>query len=123
MKIIISERQYNLLLTEQPQVLTNALNGIKFIGGLVTLVEAITRAYNLASGKKMKEYLERVQSLTKQSLAGGRVDLTEEEMAIIREQSKIVLNGVANEYGYDNWNELKNERIRKVNELIKKGGT
>jgi hypothetical protein len=53
----------------------------------------------------------------------GRVDLTEEEMAIIREQSKIVLNGVANEYGYDNWNELKNERIRKVNELIKKGGT
>jgi hypothetical protein len=123
MKIIISERQYNLLLTEQPQVLTNALNGIKFIGGLVTLVEAITRAYNLASGKKMKEYLERVQSLTKQSLAGGRVDLTEEEMATIREQSKIVLNGVANEYGYDNWNELKNERIRKVNELIKKGGT
>jgi hypothetical protein len=123
MKIIISERQYNLLLTEQPQVLTNALNGIKFIGGLVTLVEAITRAYNLASGKKMKEYLERVQSLTKQSLAGGRVDLTEEEMATIREQSKIVLNRVANEYGYDNWNELKNERIRKVNELIKKGGT
>jgi hypothetical protein len=123
MKIIISERQYNLLLTEQPQVLTNALNGIKFIGGLVALVEAITRAYNLASGKKMKEYLERVQSLTKQSLAGGRVDLTEEEMATIREQSKIVLNGVANEYGYDNWNELKNERIRKVNELIKKGGT
>jgi hypothetical protein len=123
MKIILSERQYNLLLTEQRQALTNALNGIKFIGGLVTLVEAITRAYNLASGKKMKEYLERVQSLTKQSLAGGRVDLTEEEMAIIREQSKIVLNGVANEYGYDNWNELKNERIRKVNELIKKGGT
>ena len=123
MKIIISERQYNLLLTEQPQVLTNALNGIKFIGGLIVLVEAITRAYNLASGKKMKEYLERVQSLSKQSLAGGRVDLTEEEMATIREQSKIVLNGVANEYGYGNWNELKNERIRKVNELIKKGGT
>jgi hypothetical protein len=122
MKIVISERQYHVFLTEQPLVLSNTLNSVKFIGGLVTLVEAITRAYNLASGKKMKESLDRIQSLTKQSLAGGRVDLTEEEMATIREQSKIVLNQVANKYGYNNWNELKNERIRKLNELIKKRG-
>ena len=111
MEIILTESQYNKLLVEQ-QTLGSALNGVKFIGGLVTLVEAITRLYNVASGKTVKDALERIQSLTKQSLAGGKINLTESEMEEIRQQSKIVLNGVANEFGYSNWNELKTKKLR-----------
>jgi len=111
MEIILTESQYNKLLVEQ-QTLVRALNGVKFIGGLVTLVEAITRLYNVASGKTVKEALERIQSLTKQSLAGGKVNITESEMEEIRQQSKIILNKVANEFGYSNWGELKSKKLR-----------
>jgi hypothetical protein len=119
MKIIISERQYRILLGEQTQVLSSVLNGMKFISGLVSLVESISRGYNTASGQKIKDSLERVQSLTKQSLAGGRTDLTEGEMEIIRQYSKITLNKVANKFGYHNWTELKNEKIKKLNDSLK----
>jgi hypothetical protein len=56
--------------------------------------------------------LERIQSLTKQSLAGGKVNITESEMEEIRQQSKIILNKVANEFGYSNWGELKSKKLR-----------
>jgi hypothetical protein len=111
MKIILTESQYDKLLVEQV-ALSSALNGVKFIGGLITFVEAITRFYNVASGKTVKEALERIQSLTKQSLAGGKVNITESEMEEIRQQSKIILNKVANEFGYSNWGELKSKKLR-----------
>jgi hypothetical protein len=112
MKIIVTESQYDKLLVEQV-ALSSALNGVKFIGGLVTLVEVITRLYNSASGKQVKEALERIQSLTKQSIAGGKIDITESEMNIIRQHAKVVLNKVANELGYNNWSELKSKKLRK----------
>ena len=111
MEIILTESQYNKLLIEQ-QTLVSALNGVKFIGGLVTLVETITRLYNVASGKTVKETLERIQSLTKQSIAGGKIDISESEMNMIRQQAKVVLNKVANELGYNNWGELKSKKLR-----------
>jgi hypothetical protein len=121
MKIIIKESQYKLLVEQKR--LSGIQNVAKLISrGLLTLVWAMTRGYNSFTAKKIKDGLERVQSLTKQSLANGRVDLTDEEMNLIRENSKIILNGVANRLGYGNWNDLKNGnlQIRDVRNTIKK---
>jgi hypothetical protein len=50
--------------------------------------------------------------LTKQSIAGGKIDITESEMNMIRQHAKVVLNRVANELGYNNWSELKSKKLR-----------
>ena len=68
----------------------------------------------------IREELERLQSLTKQSLAGGKVNLTEKEMDKIRKDTKIILNKTANELGYNNWDELKTVKIKEINDRFKK---
>ena len=108
-----------MILVEQ-KTLVSILNGAKLIGGLVTLVRAVTRVFNSASGKMIREDLERLQSLTKQSLAGGKVNLTEKEMDKIRKDTKIILNKTANELGYNNWDELKTIKIKEINDRFKK---
>jgi hypothetical protein len=121
MRIIIKESQYKLLVEKKP--LLGIQNGIKLMSrGLLTLVWAMTRGYNSFTAKKIKDGLERVQSLTKQSFANGKTNITEEEMELIRKQSKTILNGVANKLGYKNWTDLKNGnlQIRDVKNTIKK---
>jgi uncharacterized membrane protein len=108
-----------MILVEQ-KTLVSILNGTKLIGGLVTLVRAVTRLFNSESGKMIREELERLQSLTKQSLAGGKVNLTEKEMNKIRKDTKIILNKTANELGYNNWDELKTVKIKEINDRFKK---
>jgi hypothetical protein len=108
----------NKLLIEQAS-LASILNGTKMIGGLVKLVGAVTRVFNTATGKTIKDDLEQLQSLTKQSLAGGKVNLTEKEMEKIRKDAKIILNKTANELGYDNWTEMKNVKIKQFNNRFK----
>ena len=45
-----------MILVEQ-KTLVSILNGAKLIGGLVTLVRAVTRVFNSASGKMIREDL------------------------------------------------------------------
>lgn len=103
MKILINEHQYKLI-TEQ-KTLSSILNDVKFISSLITVVRVITRGVESSD-------LDRVQSLVKQSLSGGKVNLTKEDMAIIRKNQKIILNNVAENMGFSNWTQLKNNKLR-----------
>jgi hypothetical protein len=103
MKILINEHQYKLI-TEQ-KTLSSVLNDVKFISSLITVVRVITRGVESSD-------LDRVQSLVKQSLSGGKVNLTKEDMAIIRKNQKIILNNVAENMGFRNWTQLKNNKLR-----------
>ena len=103
MKILINEHQYKLI-TEQ-KTLSSVLNDVKFISSLITVVRVITRGVESSD-------LDRVQSLVKQSLSGGKVNLTKEDMAMIRKNQKIILNNVAENMGFSNWTQLKNNKLR-----------
>jgi hypothetical protein len=103
MKILINERQYKLI-TEQ-KMLSTIINDVKFISSLITVVRAITRGVE-SSG------LDRVQSLVKQLLSGGKVNLTNKDMDMIRKNQKIILNTVAENMGFSNWDFLKNNKLK-----------
>lgn len=104
MKIIITESQYKFLLEQK--TLAEFINSIKLISSMVETIKIIARS--LPHKKNLKENLELIQSLTKQSLAGGRRDLSEKEMNKIRKNAKIILDRVASEFGYSDWKSMKN---------------
>lgn len=112
MNIVITESQHRMLVEQQS--LKNALNGVKFINGLIIIVGALARAYNSALGKNIKNELELLQSLLKQSLAGGRTDLSESEMNIIRNQTKTILNKVSVSLGFENWSQFKEQKYKNI---------
>ena len=103
MKILINERQYKLI-TEQ-KMLSNIINDVKFLSSLITVVRVSTRGVESSD-------LDRIQSLVKQSLSGGKVNLTKEDMDMIRKNQKIILNTVAENMGFSNWTQLKNNKLR-----------
>lgn len=80
--------------------LVELLNNSKLIPSLMTLVRIIGRSYN-------STHLERIQSLLKQSLANGKIDLTPEERQTIILQAKLILDEVAKKKGYKDWFDLK----------------
>ena len=104
MKFLITEKQHQILL-EQKNFLSLLNNG-KMITGLITIIRLIARSYNSYD-------FERLQSLVKQYLAGGKLKPSEKEMEIIRNYQKIILNNVAQNMGYGNWEELKNDKKNK----------
>ena len=116
MNYIISESQSKLL-TEQ-KLLVNIINSTKFINSLASLTRAITRGVETVYEHNIKE-LELIQSLIKQSLAGGQINISEKDMEIIRNQQKMILNSVANELGYDNWTHLKESKVKEINKKLK----
>ena len=100
MKILLKESQYKLIIEQK--TLYSIINDVKFISSLIILVRVIARIVKSSD-------LERVQSLVKQSLSGGKVNLTKEDMDMIRRNQKIILNTVAENMGFSNWTELKNK--------------
>jgi hypothetical protein len=100
MKILLKESQYRLILEQK--TLLSIINDVKFLSSLINLVRVIAR------GVKSSE-LDRIQSLVKQSLSGGKVKLTKEDMDMIRKNQRIILNTVAENMGFNNWTDLKNK--------------
>ena len=100
MKCVITESQYQILL-EQSTFL-NLVNNTKTITGLILLT---ARGFN-SSG------IDRIQSLVKQYIAGGKVNPSKKDMEVIRKYQKMILNNVAQNMGYDNWSELKNDALK-----------
>jgi hypothetical protein len=100
MKILLKESQYRLILEQK--TLLSIINDVKFLSSLINLVRVIAR------GVKSSE-LDRIQSLVKQSLSGGKVKLTKEDMDMIRKNQRIILNTVAENTGFNNWTDLKNK--------------
>ena len=115
MKYIISESQYKIL-SEQTK-LVNIFNGTNFILNITTFIRTLTRSIEHVYNSNPD--FEKIQSLLKQSLAGGKKNLSEEEMNIIRKQQRIILNTVAVELGYNNWEHLKQITFKELNTKIK----
>jgi hypothetical protein len=103
MNILITERQYKLLIEQKS--LVNIINDVKFLSSLITIVRLITRGVESSD-------LDKIQSLVKQVLSGGKVNLTKEDMDMIRKNQKIILNNVAENLGFDNWIHLKNNKSK-----------
>jgi uncharacterized protein (DUF1499 family) len=95
------------LLLEQ-KTLAEYINSIKLISSMVESIKIIARS--LPHKKNIRENLELLQSLTKQSLSGGKRNISEIEMNKIRRDSKIILDRVASEFGYNDWNSMKNSK-------------
>ena len=119
MNYLITESQYNLL-TEQ-KTLVYTLNSVNFINNLITLVRTLTRG--VESYLDNPQSLEILQSLLKQSLSGGKKNLTEKDMEYIRSQEKLILNTVAKELGFENWTQLKETKVKELNKTIKSYST
>lgn len=100
MKILLKESQYKLILEQK--TLLSIINDVKFLPSLINLVRVISRGVESSD-------LDKIQSLVKQSLSGGKVKLTKEDMDMIRKNQKIILNTVAENMGFNNWTELKNK--------------
>jgi hypothetical protein len=100
MKILLKESQYKLILEQK--TLLSIINDVKFLSSLINLVRVIARGVESSD-------LDRIQSLVKQSLSGGKVKLTKEDMYMIRKNQRIILNTVAENMGFNNWTELKNK--------------
>ena len=100
MKILLKESQYKLILEQK--TLLSIINDVKFLSSLINLVRVISRGVESSD-------LDKIQSLVKQSLSGGKVKLTKEDMDMIRKNQKIILNTVAENMGFNNWTELKNK--------------
>jgi len=100
MKILLKESQYKLILEQK--TLLSIINDVKFLSSLINLVRAISRGVESSD-------LDRIQSLVKQSLSGGKVKLTKEDMDMIRKNQRIILNTVAENMGFNNWDKLKNK--------------
>lgn len=119
MKILISEQQFSII-TEQNTLLT-ILNSTTLISNLILLIRIATRGLNAISETPIgQKNLDKIQSLLKQSLAGGKTNLTESQMNKIKEQQKIILNVVAKDMGFKNWSELKEIKIKEFNKKLKK---
>jgi hypothetical protein len=100
MRILLKESQYKLILEQK--TLLSIINDVKFLSSLINLVRVIARGVQSSD-------LDRIQSLVKQSLSGGKVKLTKEDMDMIRKNQRIILNTVAENMGFNNWTELKNK--------------
>lgn len=105
-QIQITEGHYKLLLEQK--TLAEYINSIKLISSMVESIKIIARS--LPHKKNIRENLELLQSLTKQSLSGGKRNISEIEMNKIRRDSKIILDRVASEFGYNDWNSMKNSK-------------
>lgn len=102
MKCIITESQYQILL-EQSSTFLNLINNVKTISGIIILLSA--RGFNSTG-------VDRIQSLVKQYIAGGKINPNKKDMEVIRKYQKMILNNVALNMGYDNWSELKNDALK-----------
>lgn len=111
MEIIISESQLKSLIVPKPiSHLSNITNHL--LSKIITFIKVLSRSFQSLSDEKVKEILERVQSLTKQSIANDRTDLTEEEMKLVRKTQKYILNTIATKNGFTNWNDLKRNHTK-----------
>ena len=91
---------------------SNIINGLKLYWSEIRLNLEVLQKFDIRKFPFDKQNISLGLEFTYNDPKILKINLSKKDMEVIRKYQKMILNNVAQNMGYDNWSELKNDALK-----------